>query len=106
LRQALFVDAVAEDTDFTKADLYQAIFHRTRCRRARFPAAELMYADLSHADLREADFTGAGLFRARFHLTQEEGAIFTARAMALGNDESLAEAETWQQDHRRKASRV
>ncbi|APR88235.1 Pentapeptide repeat family protein [Minicystis rosea] len=83
--------------DLTKADLYQSIFHRARCERARFPAAELTYADFSHANVEGADFTGASLFRTRFHRTREDGAIFTNRAVALGDDASLAEAETWQE---------
>ena len=62
---------------------------------ARFVGAELEYADFSNADLTRADFSQAKLFRARFHRVRDEGAKFTSRAVALGDDEALAKAEAF-----------
>lgn len=97
------MDASLGGAELARASLEQSIWHRARCERARFPGAELTYADFSRADVRGADFTGAALFRARFHRTRDEGAIFTSRALALGDDEPLAEAEAWQDRLRGKA---
>ena len=48
-------------------------------------------------DVRGADFSGANLLLARLHRMQEDGAIFgPGRLAALGTDEDLAEAETWE----------
>ena len=50
-------------------------------------------ADLSHADVEGADFSGARMFRAVLHRTRDVGAFFTNRALALGDDPELAQAE-------------
>ncbi|MEM9697000.1 MAG: pentapeptide repeat-containing protein, partial [Myxococcota bacterium] len=57
--------------------------------------AELTYADLSHADLKRADFTGARLFRTRLHRVDDDGATFTDRTLAQGDDPELLRAETF-----------
>ena len=75
------------------ANLEQAIFHRATLKNAILMGANLTYADFSYANIEGADFSRAKLFRARFHRTQEEGAKFTDRTLALGDDELLAEAE-------------
>ena len=62
---------------------------------ASFRGADLSYADFSHAGVEEADLSHAKLFRARFHQTRDEGAVFTSRAGILGDDEELLEAERW-----------
>jgi uncharacterized protein YjbI with pentapeptide repeats len=72
------------------------MWQRATCLGARFVDASLSYADFSYADLRNADFTGARLLRARFHAVQDDGAQFTSRAAALGDDEELAKAERFQ----------
>ena len=79
------------------ADLQQCIFHDARCGGATFVDADLTYADLARADLSGADLRGATLFRARLHRVNESGTLFSSsRALALGDDRELAEAETWQ----------
>jgi uncharacterized protein YjbI with pentapeptide repeats len=66
-----------------------------QCTRAKFTGAELTYADFTHADLTKADLVRAKLFRAVLHRVRDEGALFTDRAAALGDDPDLAEAEDW-----------
>ena len=51
------------------------------------------------ADVGRADFSDASLFRARFHRTGDEGAVFDSRTGALGDDEHLARAERFQPQH-------
>ena len=67
---------------------------------ARFEGADLTYADFTHADVSGANFTGATLFRARFHKTIETDTIGRSKAVALGDDRELAEAEAFLQKTR------
>jgi uncharacterized protein YjbI with pentapeptide repeats len=76
--------------------MQQCILHRALCAGTRFGGADLTYADFSHANVSGADFSGATLFRAQFHVTKEDGAVFTDRSAALGDDEPLARAERWE----------
>ena len=81
---------------FASADLQQSIFHKASCVGASFIGANLTCAELNHADLTRCNFTGATLFRARLHQIKDEDAVFGAsRAVALGDDPDLAEAENF-----------
>ena len=52
---------------------------------------------MSHANLSLCNFTGADLFRTRLHCIVEEKTLFGPnRALALGTDEELAEAELFE----------
>ena len=53
----------------------------------------MTYADFSYAVVEASNFSWASVFRARFHKTHEDGAVFTNRSLALGDDEELARAE-------------
>jgi uncharacterized protein YjbI with pentapeptide repeats len=64
---------------------------------ARFDGADLTYADFSHADVSAGDFSGATMFRTRLHRIKDEGTVWTlSKGAALGDNEELLEAETWQ----------
>ena len=80
--------------------MQQCIMHRATCVGVRFNGADLTYSDFSHADISKSDFSDATLFRTRFHQTTEEQTSFTNRSAALGDDELLAEAETWKSKQR------
>jgi hypothetical protein len=43
--------------------------------------------------------TGATLFRTRLHRVKDEGTIWGNRAVALGDEADLAEAEDWWLTH-------
>jgi uncharacterized protein YjbI with pentapeptide repeats len=63
------------------------------CEKARFAGADLTYADFSRADVSGCDFTGATLFRAKLHRIKDQGALWSNRTLALGDDEELRRAE-------------
>jgi len=44
----------------------------------------------------QCDFSHANVFRARFHMTKEDGAKFTDRSLARGEDKKLVKADTWE----------
>jgi uncharacterized protein YjbI with pentapeptide repeats len=92
----MFVGAKATAADLSGAELEYSVWQRAVCRGARFQDAKLAYGEFSHADIRDADFTGAGVFRTRFHAVLDAGAVFTHRAVALGDDEELRKAERYQ----------
>jgi uncharacterized protein YjbI with pentapeptide repeats len=97
LKQALFVEADLSVADLRDCDLEMSIFQRAKCQGAKFSGSVLTYADFSHADVSMADFTGAQLFRARLHGTNQENTRWgAARAVALGDEADLAEAEAFQ----------
>src|SRR5690606_10920628 len=93
--QSIFLKARLVQTDFAAAKLDQCIFSEAEASGARFIGADLTYADFSGARIPDANFTGATLFRTKLHRVQDEGAIFDSRALALGDDPELLEAETW-----------
>ena len=72
---------------------------RAACGGARFDDADLTYCDFSHADVCAAHFSGAKVFRARFHQVDARGTIWADRTTALGDDEDLLDAERWQPTH-------
>ena len=74
--------------------MQQCIFHNANCKKASFLGTDLTYAEFNNADVSECNFTGATLFRTRLHYITENQTVFTAnRALALGTDEELAQAE-------------
>lgn len=93
MQQSIFLGADLSGADARKANMYQANFKNAKCERTCFAGAELTYAEFLHTDISAADFSGASLFRTRFHRTKEDGVTFTNRSLALGDDETLAEAE-------------
>ena len=93
LDEALFSDEALKDPATLKE---RANLLRAKCQGARFDDARMTYADLSHADVSLASFVGANLFRARFHGARDDDATFgPGRAVALGDDAPLADAERW-----------
>jgi uncharacterized protein YjbI with pentapeptide repeats len=74
----------------------QCLLLRAVCLQESFAGARLDEADCSNADLREADFRGASMFRTRLHGIQDQGAAFTDRKRALESDPELLAAEQWQ----------
>ncbi|MCA9685861.1 MAG: pentapeptide repeat-containing protein, partial [Myxococcales bacterium] len=78
------------------ADLRETVFHRARCAKARFVAADLSYADFSGADISEVDMSGAQVFRAKLHRVVDTNAVIPGRALTLGTDPELAAAEGWE----------
>ena len=99
MRSANFEKAWLHGADCSGARLDRSIFTRAYCADAVFTGAWIPYADFSHADLSGADLSGAKLFRAKLHGIQDEGALFTDRKSALGDDPELAEAENWRPVH-------
>ena len=88
------------DADLSGTDLRQCVFHDASCVGARFERANLREADLSNADLTRTNWVGADLFRARLHGVEDEDAAFDAgRALALGDDADLLEAQRWTPKH-------
>jgi hypothetical protein len=80
--------------------LEQSIWQGACCAEASFRNSNLTYADFSHAELGGADFSGARMFRTRLHRVSDRGAKYPLlRAGALGDDEALAEAEGWWDEH-------
>lgn len=71
----------------------QAIFRDATLDDASFAGCALGYADFSYASAKGADFTGAGLFRTRFHGTKGAEGVLASHPEALGDDDALAAAE-------------
>lgn len=99
LANAIFEKAALAEADFRGAMLEEAYFGRAAAVGARFVNARLREADFSHADLTAADFSGAGLFRTRMHRTVRTDTVLAKGAGWLGDDEELAEAESWRPRH-------
>lgn len=99
-KNAVFVEAKLERASFRGATLSQAIFQSAKAsgaicrgpsstrRTGRRPSASepcfgtrsSRTRTSSYADIRNADFSGAGLFEgARYHSVSDDGAIFTNR---------------------------
>ena len=51
------------------------------------------FADMSWVDVCDADFSGAKLFRARFHRVKNDRTIMPFMSGSYGDDEELANAE-------------
>ena len=69
-----------------------------QAEEAMFKGADLTYADLSHAKIRDSSFSEANLFMTNLHEVDDEGTIWAGadKALAKGNDEKRSKSERWE----------
>ncbi len=67
------------------------------CDGTLFGGADMTYADLSHAVLKDCDMTNLTLFRTNLHNLHDSGSLWQGsdKSQTLGTDEKRLAAEQW-----------
>ncbi len=85
-------------SDFSQANIDEAMFTDTECAGAKFCQASGQYADFSGSRLINSDFSGANMTGMNQHSIDDNGASWRGTNLkhVRKTDKDLAFAQTWQ----------